>query len=74
MSDIVELFQDNEIIITCLIELIKNTREGLDISINLDSLAFLMENYIFSENCINLSNNGGTIRCLINSSVQNSKC
>ena len=72
MSDIVELLQDNENVITRLVELIKKTRDGLDISIDLDSLAFLMENNLFSENCINLLNNGGTIRCLVDSSVQNS--
>ena len=52
MSDIVELLQDNENVITRLVELIKKTRDGLDISIDLDSLAFLMENNLFSENCI----------------------
>jgi len=31
-----------------------------------------MENNLLSENCINLLNNVGTIRCLVNSSVQNS--
>lgn len=72
MSDFVELLQDNEIIITRLVELIKNTKERLDISIGVDSLAFLMENNLISENCMNLLNNGGTIRCLVNSSVQDS--
>lgn len=72
MSDIVELLQDNEMIITRLVELIEKTKERLDISIGLDNLAFLIENKLFSENCINLLNNGGTIRCLIKSSVQNS--
>ena len=69
MSENGYLRQDNEILITRLVEFIKNSREGLDISINQDSLAFLMENNLVSENCINLLNNGGTIRCLINTIV-----
>ena len=50
MHDIVELIQDNETVLTRLISLIKNTKERLDISISLDSLSFIMDNDLFSDN------------------------